>query len=109
MLAALSFSFTHMTDNSTVIPPAEQQQIAATLEDDAEVMSNSQLAEQIAGQPAAVQAEIIRINNDARNISLQIALLVPVLAGGLGFVNSFRMMRLPDIKPSAAAEQAGLG
>jgi hypothetical protein len=24
-------------------------------------------------------------------------------------VNSFRMMRLPDIKPSASAEQTGLG
>ena len=29
--------------------------------------------------------------------------------GGLGFVNSLRMVRLPDIKPSAGAEQAGLG
>ena len=43
MLAALSFSFTHMTENSAVIPPAQQQQIAAALEDDAEVMSNTQL------------------------------------------------------------------
>ncbi|MFZ2015127.1 MAG: MFS transporter [Nocardioides sp.] len=109
MLAALSVSFTHLTDNSEVIPRAEKQQISAALEDDAEVMSNSQLAEQITGQPAAVEAEVVRINNDARNLSLQIALLVPLLAGGLGFVNSLRMVRLPDIKPSAAAEQAGLG
>ena len=109
MLAALSVSFTHLTDNSHVIPPPEKQQISAALEDDAEVMSNSQLAEQITGQPAAVEAEVVRINNDARNLSLQIALLVPLLAGGLGFVNSLRMVRLPDIKPSAAAEQAGLG
>ncbi len=43
MLAVLSFSFTQMTENSAVIPPAEQQQIAAALEDDAEVMSNTQL------------------------------------------------------------------
>ena len=44
MLAALSFSFTHLTESSTVIPPAQQQQIAAALEDDAEVMSNTALA-----------------------------------------------------------------
>ena len=44
MLAALSFSFTNLTENSTVIPPAQQQQIAAALEDDAEVMSNTALA-----------------------------------------------------------------
>ena len=31
-------------------------------------------------------------------------MLVPVLACLLGFINSFRMMRLPDIKPSAAIE-----
>jgi hypothetical protein len=109
MLAALSVSFTHLTDNSSVIPPAQQQQIATALEDDAEVMSNSQLAEQITGQPPAVEDAVVSINNDARNLSLQIALLVPLIAGGLGFLNSLRMVRLPDIKPSAAAEQAGLG
>ena len=41
MLAFLAFSFTHQTENSSVIPPAQQQQIADTLEDDAEVMSNT--------------------------------------------------------------------
>ncbi len=44
MLAALSFGFTQLTEDSTVIPPAQQQQIAATLEEDAEVMSNTALA-----------------------------------------------------------------
>ena len=44
------------------------------------------------------------INNDARNRSLQIALLVPLLAGLLGLGNSFRMLRLPDQKPSAPLE-----
>ena len=32
MLAALSFSFTNLTENSAVIPAAQQQQIAAALE-----------------------------------------------------------------------------
>ena len=80
MLAALSFSFTHLTENSTVIPPAQQQQIAAALEDDAEVMSNTQLEQQITGQPPEVEAEVLAINDDARNLSLQVALLVPLLA-----------------------------
>ena len=44
MLAFLAFEFTNLTEESTVIPPAQQEQIANTLEDDAEVMSNSQLA-----------------------------------------------------------------
>ena len=57
MLAFLSFSFTHQTENSTVIPAAQQQQIADTLEDDAEVMSNTQLEPLLAGEPEDVQAE----------------------------------------------------
>ncbi len=100
MLAALSVSFTNMTENSAVIPPAEQQQIAATLENDAEVMSNTALEQQITGQPPAVEADVLAINDVSRNRSLQIALLVPLLAGLLGLGNSFRMIRLPDVKPS---------
>ena len=66
MLATLSFAFTHWREDSTVLDPAQQQQVADALEHDAEVMSNTALAEQLAGQPADVQAEIIRINTDAR-------------------------------------------
>ena len=109
MLAALSFSFTNLTENSTVIPQSQQQQIAATLEDEAEVMSNSALAEQIAGQPPEVEAAVLEINDEARNRSLQVALLVPLLAALLGFANSIRMLRLPDIKPSAALEGTDFG
>ncbi len=109
MLAALSFSFTQMTESSQIIPPAQQEQIARALEDDAEVMSNTQLEEQITGQPAAVEAEVVAINNDARNLSLQIALLVPLLAGLLGLGNSFRMLRLPDQKPAAPLDGMDFG
>ena len=109
MLAALSFSFTHMVENNEVIPAAQQAQITSTLEDDAEVMSNTQLEKQITGQPPAVEKEIVAINNDARNRSLQIALLIPLLAGLLGLGNSFRMMRLPDQKPSSSLDGMDLG
>ncbi|TQM64594.1 MFS transporter [Humibacillus xanthopallidus] len=109
MLAALSFSFTTLTANSTVIPPAQQQQIAMALETDAEVMSNTALAEQVTGLPAEVEAEVLAINDEARNRSLQVALLVPLLACLLGLGNSFRMLRLPDVKPSAAVEGYGAG
>ncbi|HTX69391.1 MAG TPA: MFS transporter, partial [Thermoleophilia bacterium] len=53
-----------------------------------------------------VQEEILRINTDARHIALQVALLVPIIAGLLGLVNSFRMMRLPDPRPAEGAEMA---
>src|SRR3954464_15084147 len=109
LLAARSVSFTNLTEHSTVIPPNEKQQIAAALENDAEVMSNAQLDEQITGQPPAVSDEILAINTDATNLALQVALLVPLLAGLLGLFDSLRMRRLPDIQPSASAEAAALG
>ncbi len=108
MLAFLSFSFTHQTENSAVIPPAQQQQIADTLEDDAEVMSNSQLEPLLAGETEAVQAEVLHINKVARDRSLQVALLVPVVACLLGLLIGFRMRRLPDPEP-ASIEGVALG
>ena len=51
MLATLSIAFTDMAENSTVLPPAEQQQVADVLEDNAEVMTNTQLAELLVDQP----------------------------------------------------------
>ncbi len=109
MLWALALSFTNMTEASEAIPADQQEEIAQTLEDDAQVMSNSALDALIEGEPEAVEAEVLRINADARDLSLQIALLVPVLAALLGLLNSFRMMRLPDVAPSAAGEGTVLG
>jgi hypothetical protein len=98
-----------LTDQSKVIPSAQQQQIADTLEDDAQVLSNAQLEPLLAGEPNDVQAEILRINKKARDRSLQVALLVPVLASLLGLLNAFRMRRLPDPKPASSIDGVALG
>jgi hypothetical protein len=92
-----------------VLPPAEQQQVAAALEEDAQVMSTTQLEQQLAGQPQEIQDEIIRINTEARPLALQVALLVPLLAALLGLVNAFRMMRIPDPEPSGSVEGVAFG
>ncbi len=109
MLATLSIAFTKQADASTVLPPATQDQIADVLEHDAEIMSNTALQKQIAGEPQAVQDEILEINTDARHIALQVALLVPLLAALGGLFNSLRMMRLPDPVASPAVEGVVLG
>jgi EmrB/QacA subfamily drug resistance transporter len=106
MLATLSIAFTDKAQNSTVLAPAQQQQVADALEHDAEVMSNTELEQQLAGQPPEVRAEIVRINTDARPLALQVALLVPLLAGIFGLLNSFRMLRIPDPKPSSTEGMA---
>ena len=104
MLATLALSFTQLSASSTVLTGDEHQQVAAALEEDAQIMSDTQLQAQLAGQPEATQAEILRINDEARQIALQIALVIPILAGVLGFANAFRMVRTPEPKPSGAAE-----
>jgi hypothetical protein len=109
LLAVLSASFTSMAQSSTVLSKAEQQTVATALEHDAQVVSNTQLEKQLAGQPQKTQDEIIRINTQARHIALQIALLIPILAGLGGLGVSFRMMRLPDPEQSGSGEQMVLG
>ena len=109
MLATLAFTFTNMSESSAVFTPAEQQRVADGLEDDAQIMSTTQLEELLVGQPPDVQDGIIRINTDAQVIALQVAMLVPLLAALLGLVNGFRMMRQPDPAPSGSGEGMVLG
>jgi EmrB/QacA subfamily drug resistance transporter len=109
MLAALSGLFTSMAQDSTVLTASQQDQVSSSLEHDAQVMSNTQLQAQLKEQPADVQAEMIRINTDARPRALQFGLLIPLIAALIGVVASLRMRRLPEIKPSASLEGLDLG
>jgi EmrB/QacA subfamily drug resistance transporter len=109
MLAALSFTFVSMTEASEVLPPAEQEQVATVLEEDAQVLSNTQLEELLADQPDEIADEIVRINTESRPRALQAALLIPLLAALVGFLNGFRMMKLPDVAPSTDLEGMTLG
>ena len=109
LLAALSLSFTSMAQSSTVLSGAEQQQVSKVLEHDAEVVSDTQLQKQLAGQPQKTQDEIIRINTQATHRALQVALLIPIIAGLLGLLISFLMMRQPDPQQSGPGEQVVLG
>jgi Na+/melibiose symporter-like transporter len=104
MLAMLSFSFNNLAADSAVFSNSDKQRVATALKTDAEIMSNTQLQRLVSDEPAPVQDEVIRINTEARHVALQVALLVPLAAAVLGLINSFRMVRLPDPKPSAAAE-----
>ena len=104
LLASLAFAFTREAEESDVLTPTQQEQVADQLEEDAELLSQTQLAELLEGQSPAVQAEILDINEEARPIALQIALLVPLGAALLGFLTAFRMTRLRDPEPSGAGE-----
>ena len=60
------------------------------------------------GQPQATQDEILAINDEARDRSLQVALLVGLLAALAGIAVAFRMVRLPDPAPATTDHDAGL-
>jgi EmrB/QacA subfamily drug resistance transporter len=109
MLATLSFTFTAMAQSSSVLSPSQQDQVADVLQHDAEVMSNTRLEQQLAQQPPEVRDEIVRINTDARPVALQVALAIPIFAALAGLGLSWRMIRLPDPRPSEAAEGTLLG
>jgi MFS family permease len=109
MLAGLSLTFTTMATNSTVLAADEKAHVAQVLEQDAQVMSNTQLADLTSGQPPQTQAEILRINTEARPLALQIAMTIPILAGLTGLLISLRMRRQPDPKASASPEATGFG
>ena len=100
MLATLAGAFNSLASDSTVLTANEQQEVATALEDDAQIMTNTQLNAQLEGRSEQVQAEIVSINTDARHLALQVALLIPVTIALLGFINSFRMARLPEIEPT---------
>jgi hypothetical protein len=94
-----------MANDSDVLAPGEQEQVASALEHDAQVLSDAQLQERLAGRPESTQHEILRINDDARHLALQVALLVPIAAAALGFVNSLRMRREPA--PQVSSQPSG--
>ena len=104
MLASLASLFVADTNASTVLSADQKTQVSAVLEEDAQIMSDAQLQALLADESPEVQADILLINDEARQQALQIALLVPLFAALLGFANSFRMLRQPDPEPSAAAE-----
>jgi len=82
---------------------------AAVGGNDAQVMSNTQLEELLAAQPPEIREEIVRINTDARPIALQVALIIPIIAGLPGLLNAFRMTRLPDPVAAGSGEAMALG
>lgn len=104
MLATLAAGFTALADSSSVLSGEQQQQISAVLEDDAELMSNTGLEALLVDEPPEVSAEMIRINTEARHLALQVALLIPILAGAAGILNGFRMRRLPDPVAAGSGE-----
>jgi MFS family permease len=109
MLATITIMATALAQDSSVLSSADADRVAAAVQNDAEVMSDSQVAQLLADEPPEARAEVLRINAEARDRALQVALVVPILAGLMGFVGALRMRRLPDPDPSASVDGVALG
>ena len=87
----------------------------AGLEDVAEWLGVARRAVDRVGTPCSlnrvrpVEAAVLEVNDEARNRSLQVALLIPLLASLLGIGNAYRMLRLPDIKPTSDLDGVDFG
>jgi hydrogenase/urease accessory protein HupE len=57
----------------------------------------------------AASSDVSREAASNRRLAVLLAMAMFVLAGLVGFLNSFRMMRLPDPEPTASVEGMALG
>ena len=99
MLATLSFAFTRLAEDSTVLPPGRARSRSPTvLEDDAEVMTNTQLEELLADQPADDPGR------DRRHQHRRPAARAP---GGAARADPRRAGRAGELVPDDPAARAG--
>lgn len=91
-----------LTQQSEVLPPEAKDRIAVALEEDVSTLSDTQVREALQGQPRAVVDEVVRINAEARDRALGLALLSLGLIGFLGLWASVLLPSNPT--PSAPTE-----
>ncbi len=84
LISALVSGITSGTDESQVLTAPQKQQMSAALQGNVSAVSQTQVTEALAGQPQDVVDEVNRINNDARNRALGLALAVMGVIGLLG-------------------------
>jgi MFS family permease len=86
LVSALIVGVNGLTTESTVLAPGDKVAIATALEDDVSAVSDTKVRMVLEGQPAAVVEEVVRINADARNRGMALALLLVGAVGLLGLV-----------------------
>jgi hypothetical protein len=110
LVSALIVGVTRYTNESTVLPPEDKAAIATALEGDVSAVSDTHVRTVLEGQPPAVVEEVVRINAEARNRALALALFVVGAVGlfGLGatFLLPGRLGERTDRQRDASDEPA---
>ena len=89
-------------NNSAVLPPDDKAHVSTVLEEDAEIMTNTQLKSLLVGEPPDVQARDHPDQHRRATHRAASGAHRPAARALLGFAVSIRMMRLPDPEPSGA-------
>jgi hypothetical protein len=90
-----------------VLNDAQKEQISVALEGSISAMSDEQVEEQLQGQPQEIVDEVVRINADARDRALGLALIAVAIIGLVGLLAA--MLLPPDRAPTAAEPAAPSG
>jgi MFS family permease len=101
LVSALILIATSLTQSSTVLSPAQKDQVSVALENDVSTLSDTQVRTNLASQPPAIVDEVVRINAQARDRALGLSLAVIGLVGLIGMGVS---LLLPNevLSPAAA-------
>ncbi len=84
LISALTAGITSLTNESTVLTDPEKTQIYQAMQGDVTTLSDQQVEDMLEGQPQEVVDEVTRINADARNRALGLALLSVAIIGLIG-------------------------
>jgi MFS family permease len=103
LISALISGAATLTAESTVLSPAEKDQVSAALELNVTTMSDEQVRELLEGQPQATVDEVTRINAESRDRALALAMAAVAVIGLIGLGAA---MLLPHEPASNAAREA---
>ena len=108
LMSTLIASFSGAIEHYAGIPPSEKPHVIVFLRQDAQTVSNAQVAVYLKskGEPAAVAQKLVQFNQEARNKGLQNALIAIGVLGLFGFVMSCFLPGGKAKKPTANAPPA---
>jgi hypothetical protein len=107
LISALVSGVTTLTNESTVLNDQQKAQVEQALQGDVTTLSDVQVESMLEGQPDDVVDEVVRINSDARNRALGLALLSVAVFGLIGLAASLFLP--PDSKPQMDNEFQSTG
>ena len=102
LVSALVTIGSQLTAENTTLPPDVKSEVNAALEGSVSAVSDEQVEAALQGQPETVVLEVVRINAQARDRALGLALFV---LGAVGLFGVLASLFLPG-RPSQRAERA---